>query len=160
MQTAEGKYGYINRNGETVIAAVYDKALPFADNGLAAVCLSTEVGLWGYIDKSGSFCISPVYKSASSFSPNGLAAVSDENGYFYIDQKGSELIRLSGLRCGTRFMADGYAVVLCYSILPNELGLEMPILTHYEIIDEAGVVLLDQPITGLCSEHLSYAFTP
>ncbi len=157
VQSTEGKYGYINQKGEWAISAKFDDALSFADNGLAAVCLSADVGLWGYIDKTGTFKISPIYADASSFS-EGLAPVCDDNGYFFIDEEGTEVIRLTGLRLPSRFTADGFAVVRCYALYEDESGLMLPIATHYEIINTAGTVIHTDKVTGFAPSHLRYIF--
>ena len=61
--TTDGKYGYINKNGEFDIAAQYDVAYEF-NNGLALVGIGEgfnsfdtkpwEKGVWGYIDTKGN----------------------------------------------------------------------------------------------------------
>ncbi|MCY9696373.1 WG repeat-containing protein [Paenibacillus alginolyticus] len=80
----DGKWGYINANGEKVIAPKYQSAGHFS-GGLAAVSLD---GKYGYIDESGEFVISAQYKWANTFS-EGLAVVQTMNGKRgYIDQTG------------------------------------------------------------------------
>ena len=51
---AGDKWGYVNNKGEEVISPVYDGALEFSDNGLAAVKSGDK---WGYINKKGEFYI-------------------------------------------------------------------------------------------------------
>ena len=48
---------------------------------------------WGYKDKGGEVVIPPQFTIAQEFSTEGIAAVVDEEGWAYIDRKGSLLIR-------------------------------------------------------------------
>jgi len=66
-----GKFGYINKDGKTVIPAQYDYAGPFK-NGIAIVSFG---GYYGYIDKSGNFLLKPIYANAGYFI-DGIARVS------------------------------------------------------------------------------------
>lgn len=65
-----GKYGFINKNGEMVIKPQFDQAKSFSE-GLAAVKLGSY---YGFIDKTGKTVINPQFFSVTSFSEN-LAAV-------------------------------------------------------------------------------------
>ena len=85
----DGKYGYIDENGELVISFKYEKAFPFSENGLAFVVC--ENGLGGYIDKYDEFVIEPIYESGSSFK-FGFAAVSENGEYIYIYKNGNKAI--------------------------------------------------------------------
>lgn len=84
-----GKYGYIDMNGELVIPFQYDQAFPFSENGLAFVV--GENGLGGYIDSNNEFIIEPIYDSGSMFK-FGFAAVSKDGEYIYIRKNGSKAI--------------------------------------------------------------------
>ena len=50
------KYGFIDRNGKTVIEPKYDLTFHFSE-GLAAVLVG---GKWGYIDTTGKMVIQPM----------------------------------------------------------------------------------------------------
>ena len=81
-----GKYGFINHQGDVVIPLLYDDANAFSD-GLALV---RQNGRYGYVDKTGNMIISSQWINAKSFS-EGLAAVG--NSYWgYIDKKGNYVI--------------------------------------------------------------------
>ena len=80
-----GKYGYIDQTGATVIAAAFEDAAAFTEAGLAAV---KSNGKYGYINKSGDFVIGPTYDAAAPFS-EGLAAVKLNGKYGYIDTNGT-----------------------------------------------------------------------
>lgn len=62
--SVNGRWGYIDKEGETVIAFQYDQANPFSANGLAAAQID---GKWGYIDRGGDFVIPPQYDWAGLF---------------------------------------------------------------------------------------------
>ena len=64
-----GRWGFVNKSGETVINPQFDHAGGFAE-GLAPV----RMGRWGYVDASGKMQINPQFDKADVFS-EGLAAV-------------------------------------------------------------------------------------
>lgn len=66
-----GKWGFVNAEGELVIDYVYEDACSF-QNGYAAVCQDKR---WGYINEEGSQVIKPQFLKATKFSSEGTAAV-------------------------------------------------------------------------------------
>ena len=85
-----GKWGYINRSGEVVIAPQFNLAYGFSE-GLAAVL--TRDG-WGYIDATGRMVIAPNrgFFNPGSFS-EGLAPVGTSGTKMgYIDKTGRVVI--------------------------------------------------------------------
>ncbi len=58
------QYGFLNAQGQEVIASVYQDALPFSE-GKAVVKSKNR---WGVIDSSGKWVLSPKYNSLTSFS--------------------------------------------------------------------------------------------
>lgn len=84
-----GKYGYIDTDGELIIPIKYEKAFPFSDNGLAFVVC--EDGLGGYINEHDEFEIEPIYETGSIFK-FGFAAVSRNGEYIYIYKNGNKAI--------------------------------------------------------------------
>lgn len=69
--SSEGKWGFIDSNGELVIDYTYEDAESF-QNGFAAVSVNGE---WGYIDEEGNLVIEPQFIKATHFSSEGTAAV-------------------------------------------------------------------------------------
>ncbi|MCI0494015.1 WG repeat-containing protein [candidate division KSB1 bacterium] len=84
----EGKYGYVNRQGEIVIDAKFDMAWPFEDN-LAGVQVA---GKWGFIDSTGNFVIEPQFDAITSFK-NGVAVTKTNDKWEYIDPLGKPYIK-------------------------------------------------------------------
>ena len=89
-----GKWGYINKEGETVIPFKYDgvnirftEPFDFSE-GLAAVLLN---GKWGCIDKDGKEVIPFKYDESFYFS-EGLAKVLLDENWGYIDKEGKTVI--------------------------------------------------------------------
>jgi len=74
-----GKWGYIDTNGNVVIDCIFDDALSFGQH-LAAVQLGE---FWGYISRYGRIVIEPVFIEAKSFS-NGSAPVLTLRGWQFI----------------------------------------------------------------------------
>lgn len=81
-----GAWGFIDKNGKEVIAAVYDSVFPFSE-GMAVVIVD---GKYGFVDESGRKTI-PQYDFAGGYS-NGLAVIgiSDRESMKYgcIDKTG------------------------------------------------------------------------
>ncbi|HAF44004.1 MAG TPA: hypothetical protein DCK83_03450, partial [Gallionellaceae bacterium] len=82
-----GRCGYIDQEGETVIAPLFAMCASF-EGGLAPV-LKDFKGGWGYIDRTGKIVVDFKYEQASGFHA-GLAKVTREGHSFYIDAKGFE----------------------------------------------------------------------
>ena len=64
-----GRWGYVNKSGETVINPQFDRAGIFAE-GLAPA----KMGRWGFVDAAGKVVVNPQFDQADVFS-EGLAAV-------------------------------------------------------------------------------------
>jgi hypothetical protein len=94
----DGKWGFINRKGEIVIAPVYgwqteqDGTEQAFHDGRAKIEVN---GKSGYIDKNGTMVIPPQFSLAYPFS-EGLAAVtkaeSMDTGWGYVDSSGKWVI--------------------------------------------------------------------
>ena len=82
------KYGFIDRNGKTVIPPQFDLTYGFSE-GLAAVQIGKK---WCYIDKTGRLVIAPQeFWNVKPFH-NGLTQVQTKDGSVgYIDRSGKYL---------------------------------------------------------------------
>jgi len=80
-------YGFVDREGNIKIPAIYDAASGFHD-GFAAVKLNNK---WGFIDTKGNTTIPFAYDSADSFT-DGLALVQVNGKYGSIDIEGNTVI--------------------------------------------------------------------
>jgi len=101
MVCLSGKWGYIDKSGNTIVPFKY-----YADpggyaagsasfcEGFAAVCLD---GKFGFVDKSGREIVSPKYDYADSFS-EGMAIVVlgdwQNPKYGFVDKSGNEVVPL------------------------------------------------------------------
>ena len=82
----DGKWGFIDKTGQMIIAPTYEEAQSFHE-GMAAVKLN---GLWGFLNTSGELVIPAQYDTVQNFS-EGVAPVEQNDTWGCIDQKG-ELI--------------------------------------------------------------------
>jgi hypothetical protein len=83
----DGKYGYINTDGKTVIGFLYDRAYDFS-NGMGRVELD---GKTGYVDRKGRLVIDTIYEGGGDFSEN-LAWVVSGGKYGFIDIEGNVVV--------------------------------------------------------------------
>ena len=79
----DGKFGYIDKSGELVIPAKYNRAWKFSE-GLGKVLLNNK---FGFIDKDGSFVIMPQFDMAWDFI-DVLAQVKIDGKFGFIDKTG------------------------------------------------------------------------
>ncbi|MEW5822627.1 MAG: WG repeat-containing protein [Cyanobacteriota bacterium] len=95
----DGKFGFINRQGQVVIPPQYDSAQDFSE-GLAEVCLNYgkpgERGIdkekCGLIDKSGDIVVKFKYDDIGNVS-EGFISVYLNNKWGYIDKTGKIIIK-------------------------------------------------------------------
>ncbi len=128
LEIHEGKYGYINIDGNWVIRPLYDNARAFT-GGLAAVnigekygcCGEFYPGFWGYINRSGDTIIALQFDFADDFS-EGLAYVERGKESGFIDKSGTFVITIHAMRMGN--FKNGFAA------FDNE--------TEYGYIDKTG----------------------
>jgi len=79
----KGKWGYIDKKGDTAIPHIYDSARDFS-NGLASVKKGHK---WGVIDKTGREVIVPAYDFIGKYE-NSLAYFVKNGKYGLIDKRG------------------------------------------------------------------------
>ena len=98
FRDTNGKYGFIDNTGKTIIKPEYDKAFKFSE-GLAGI---RQNGKWGFIDTSGKEIVKPHYNYVGSFH-NGIAYINiggNVDGYGnahggkwgLIDKTGKEIV--------------------------------------------------------------------
>jgi tetratricopeptide (TPR) repeat protein len=116
-----GKDGFIDRTGKTIINPAYEVAAPFSE-GLAAVEAETadtpKKYRWGFIDRSAKMVIPPQYDFFTDFS-EGLAFVRKPEpppGFggtvFFIDRTGKIVIDLPNAKFShNTFFRNGFAMV-------------------------------------------------
>lgn len=104
----KGKWGYINRKGETVLQPQWDEADDFSD-GMAKVGIMSGTEMhYGFVDQKGQWMVQPVYLNAGTFT-EGFAYVNKHGLYGYVDHYGKEVIH-----CRFEDAADfhhGYAAI-------------------------------------------------
>ena len=81
-------YGFVNKEGETVILPTYPNATDFSE-GVASV--SNENGEYGYINKKGELTINYQFEDAAPFH-NGRAIICSNHVYGTIDKDGKYVI--------------------------------------------------------------------
>ncbi len=90
--SSESTYGYLTRNGKTLIPPRFTSANPFSE-GYAAVATGEMANVkWGYIDMTGRVISDFKFTFADSFS-EGFAAVGLAGKYGYINRKGTVVIQ-------------------------------------------------------------------
>ena len=87
---SQGKWGYVDKAGKTVVPFLYDQATPF-DGGYAAVIFN---GRWTIIDQGGKQATPPQPLSRMSRFSEGLAAAKTTagGGWGYVDRTGAFVI--------------------------------------------------------------------
>jgi hypothetical protein len=79
----DGKWGYIDKDGNLKLACSYEDAKSFT-NGYAAV---KKNGSWGYIDENNYMTIRPSFEDAGLMTENGVAPVCHENAWTLLQLK-------------------------------------------------------------------------
>lgn len=103
----ESKWGYTDEKGNMVIEPQFDAADRFADNGLAAVCISDK---WGYINTRGERVVDFIFDGAKTFGSGALAPVKSGAVWGYIDESGVNVIP-PRFDAAHPFAANGLALV-------------------------------------------------
>jgi hypothetical protein len=85
----EGKYGYVDLTGQTVIPLQYDGAASFSE-GLAGVRVGKK---WGFINRANELAIKPAYTEVRAFQC-GLCAVAKSGKWGFVDTAGTIVLRL------------------------------------------------------------------
>lgn len=135
---SNGKMGYINWRGETIIPPKFDIVQDFK-NGKAVVCYKKH---YRVIDKNGVFCHKTKFKNSVTITENDLYITYDGKDYYYVDENNNNVF-------GKKFSVahpfqNGIALVLSkdedewYFIDTNGNKVTKTVTSEYEIssIDE------------------------
>lgn len=133
-----GKWGYINSSGKTVLDFKYDSAFNFSDCNLALV---GENGKFGYINKKGEYVIPLEYDEALEF-VDGLAVCCKDGKYGAINFNGDTCIEFKYSKinqfCGNYAIAS--VKVNNQENSPEKMG----------IIDRGGKVVVEFEYDNIC----------
>jgi len=138
----EGKYGYMDETGETMIAPIYDAVEPFTE-GLGLVVREDMVG---FINKSGDMDIPLEYDDAEPFN-GGLAIVSTNDLYGMIDRTNKKVVPIqydlvanysSGLALVANETAYGYVNKNGAEVVPLKLEYATDFENGFAVIDQEG----------------------
>jgi len=142
----DGKWGFIDKNGNEVIKCKYDEVSNFSE-GMAAASFDKW---WGYIDKQGNEVIPFMYSIANDFH-EGLASVGlgnpfeqklpKDHEYGYLNKKGDLIIKVKG---GADVFSDGLA--------------KIGFIFNCEYIDKTGTIIIPRKYyrSGDFSEGKAY----
>lgn len=98
-----GKWGFVNKEGNVAIAPDFDEVGDFA----GGICLVNKDDKWGVIDRSGSFIHKCEYDSISSFD-SGIAFAIKDLFPFYLYDSG-KTVQLSNSKFTYHPFSDGFA---------------------------------------------------
>lgn len=105
MDNASGKYGYVNDQGQFVIAPQFDYAMRFS--GPYAVV--QQQGLYGYVDLQGKVVVEPKYRKVGGFSEDRFRVQRENDGLWtFLNEKGKPALKASYYYAGNFY--DGLAV--------------------------------------------------
>ena len=100
----DGKYGFIDTNGNEIVAPVYDYVNDFQE-GIATVF---KDGRWGAIDENGNVVVPIIYTDISMYPSNGLLCACNDNGKWgYVDYTGKVVADFKFDYCNN--FKNGYA---------------------------------------------------
>ncbi|WP_447922078.1 WG repeat-containing protein [Achromobacter aegrifaciens] len=143
---AEGRWGYIDKQGRMAIAPAYQDARPF-QNGLAA---ASQDGLWGYIDTRGQWTIKPRFTEATGFNAEGTALAEEHDRDVLIDRQGKVI---KTFELGTRSSGFQPGQKLASMEMPTPPRL-FNTATGKTATLPAGVMALDAPTGGYLPAQL------
>lgn len=155
MDTSNGKYGYINRDGSFIIDAKYDEAYSFSDDGLALVMCEekyesayNEIEKYGFINSKGEEIVPCIYDCATSFYPSGYAIVGNcdlkivESEDVYV----SDHVESSNYRYGVIDKKGNMIIEQKYQFIDHISGKYILCRIdeqHYDIYDLSGTIIYE-----------------
>lgn len=96
-----GKYGYINQEGDIIIEPQYDWAALFYES-LAVIKMVDEdnpAGKFGYIDSTGRIVVSPMFDAAGNYCQGWARVKQGKDGFIYVDKTGRAPIPSKFFEC-------------------------------------------------------------
>lgn len=114
----DGKWGWCDIEGKTIINNQFKSAFAFLENDLAPVKIGSK---FGYINKEGKIVINPQFETALSFNGD-LALVEANNKLGFINNEGKYVIN-------PQFEGASTDVILYF--VRNELSSNMSVKTEY-----------------------------
>lgn len=142
------RYGFINKQGQIVIAAKFEQVQDFSD-GLAAVKIvptESSASVWGFIDTKGIMVIPAKFSKEPFPFSEGYAVVTKRTGKDVMIDKSGEVV--SPEFAALMPFQDGYAFALTGDRPPHEGGF---------VIDKS-FTLVKGPVAGLTISATPYKF--
>jgi hypothetical protein len=87
LSKQDGKYGYVDKEGNVVVDYIYDDATE--QNSYGYVCVNKD-GKWGSIDKNGKVVQEPTYELNDYLVIDFIGKwhlANDLNSYYYTDNR-------------------------------------------------------------------------
>ena len=85
----DGEYRMIDKTGAEIGANRWDNV--FSEFAFTDLCRVCRGGLWGYVNLNDEIVLNPVYEKATRLS-DGLAAVKKDGVWYFIDEKGADVL--------------------------------------------------------------------
>jgi len=82
----DGKWGFVDKNGQLVIKVQFDDVNSFSE-GLAPAKINNK---WGVVNRTGEFILQPQFDYIGSFRA-GVAVIIDNKRWSYIDKTGQSV---------------------------------------------------------------------
>lgn len=127
----DGKYGFINSNGEVAIPFEFDKPCGAFSDGMASFTDSTDMN--GFINKSGEIVIPAQYSYVDNFS-EGLAYVVNDETMGFVDKTGKIVIDTKGKYSSGGEFKKGFCVVIDDSDLMGIVNKKGDVIIPFEYV--------------------------
>lgn len=128
----DGKFGFVDRQGQLIIANRYDDIQLFSE-GLAPYKLN---GKWGFLNSSEELVIQPVFDEVLPFR-NGVTAVRDGNRWALIDKSGVKIESLKYTNI-KRLKSGKYLMISESGVGLNDAEGHQVMLPMYEQLQDIG----------------------
>lgn len=109
VRNSEGKWGYIDIDGNEIVACDFDYAGDFSQSGLAVVKKENK---YFYVNKNGEKQFDREFEKAGDFKTNSVAVVKTEDGYGLLNVNGSYIVEAGEyLEYGDVSQQNGFVAV-------------------------------------------------